>query len=159
MSLGRRLVDLARANLNALLDRVNENSIDELSDVELEAELELRRERRKREAVERHQRIAAEAAARRRASERRPSGGAAGNSRRSFSAGAVVSNERTRQLYAQLEVENGASFEEVKQSFRRLMRKYHPDLHVGNPTKHRAATELTMSLTQAYTELERLLSR
>ena len=34
------------------------------------------------------------------------------------------------------------------------MRKYHPDLHAGNPQKHKTATQLTMSLTQAYNELE-----
>src|SRR6185369_16607739 len=65
---------------------------------------------------------------------------------------------RVRDLYAQLEVPYGADFEEVKKSFRRLMRKYHPDLHAGNPQKHRTATQLTMSLTQAYNELEQHLT-
>jgi DnaJ-class molecular chaperone len=64
------------------------------------------------------------------------------------------SERRLRELYAQLETPYGAPFEEVKKSFRRLMRKYHPDLHVGNPVKHKTATQLTMSLTQAYNELE-----
>ena len=67
-------------------------------------------------------------------------------------------DKRLRELYAQLEVPYGASFEDVKKSFRRLMRKYHPDLHAGNPQKHKTATQLTMSLTQAYNELEQHLT-
>ncbi len=62
-----------------------------------------------------------------------------------------------RELYASLEVPYGSGFDEVKKSFRRLMRKYHPDLHVGDPVKHKTATQLTMSLTQAYNELEQHL--
>ncbi len=69
----------------------------------------------------------------------------------------MLSEKRLRELHAQLEVPYGASFEEIKKSFRRLMRKYHPDLHIGNPQKHKTATQLTMSLTQAYNELEQYL--
>ena len=69
-----------------------------------------------------------------------------------------IGDKRLRELYAQLEVPYGAPFEDVKKSFRRLMRKYHPDLHVGNPQKHKTATQLTMSLTQAYNELEQHLT-
>jgi DnaJ-class molecular chaperone len=69
-----------------------------------------------------------------------------------------IGDKRLRELYSQLEVPYGAPFEEVKKSFRRLMRKYHPDLHAGNPQKHKTATQLTMSLTQAYNELEQHLT-
>jgi DnaJ-domain-containing protein 1 len=181
MSLSRRIFDLARANLNALLDKANngETSIDELSDAELEAELQRRRDRRLREDEER-------AAARRAADHARARAAASGaaDATRGAAAGAAQtrgssgsssagtganrsqgrerrplfssspSDKRLRELYAQLEVPFGASFDEVKKSFRRLMRKYHPDLHLGNPQKHKTATQLTMSLTQAYNELE-----
>ncbi|MDB4970784.1 MAG: heat shock protein DnaJ domain protein, partial [Myxococcales bacterium] len=70
-----------------------------------------------------------------------------------------LAEKRLRELYAQLETPYGAPFDEVKKSFRRLMRKYHPDLHVANPAKHKTATQLTMSLTQAYNELEQHLLR
>ncbi|HEX8952095.1 MAG TPA: J domain-containing protein, partial [Polyangia bacterium] len=69
-----------------------------------------------------------------------------------------IGDKRLRELDSQLEVPYGAPFEEVKKSFRRLMRKYHPDLHAGNPQKHQTATQLTMSLTQAYNELEQHLT-
>src|SRR5206468_12588591 len=58
------------------------------------------------------------------------------------------------QYYAQLEVPYGASLQTVKQSYRRLMRKYHPDLHSGDPEKQKVATELAQALSHAYHELE-----
>jgi len=33
------------------------------------------------------------------------------------------------------------------------MRKYHPDMHAGNPGKQKAATELSMRVTSAYNGL------
>ncbi|HEY7954271.1 MAG TPA: J domain-containing protein [Polyangia bacterium] len=181
MSISRRLIDLARSNLNALLDKAApETSIDELTDQELQAELERRKERRRREEEERKSRESAERAARDRAAQRQATQKSAP---RSASTQAPRSSpkrppppgptrrpppprpappgteRRLRDLYAQLEVPYGADFETVKHSFRRLMRKYHPDLHVGNPAKQKAATELTMSLTQAYDELEHHLRK
>jgi DnaJ-domain-containing protein 1 len=159
-SLGKRLIDLARANLNALLEKV-ETSVDELTDEELEAELERRRARRRREEDERKLRESAEEAARARATQRgqTPRASAPRAAPRTSPPPRRPSplpskEKRLRELYSQLEVPYGADFEEVKKSFRRLMRKYHPDLHVGNPAKHKAATQLTMSLTVAYNELE-----
>jgi len=159
MSLGKRILDLARANLNALLEKAaGDTSVDELTDEELEAELARRRELRKREEAERKSRESAEQAARDRYTQR--TGQAPPPPRPSQKRKAPPrtpppsSEKRLRDLYAQLEVPYGAPFDEVKKSFRRLMRKYHPDLHVGNPEKHKVATQLTMSLTQAYNELE-----
>lgn len=56
--------------------------------------------------------------------------------------------------YKVLDLPVGAPFEDVKKSYRKLMRKYHPDRHVSNPKKQKAATELSMRVTQAYKELE-----
>jgi DnaJ-domain-containing protein 1 len=184
LSLSKRIIDLAKANLNALLDKAGapESAVDDLTDEELEAELARRRARRLREDTERRDREAAERAARERAQQRaqerrqaappgRTTGNPGGNPTRPTSAppprngssqrrtppprsAPPGSERRLRELYAQLEVPYGAPFDEVKKSFRRLMRKYHPDLHVGNPVKHKTATQLTMSLTQAYNELE-----
>ena len=158
MSLSKRLLDLAKANLNALLDKAAGNTtIDELTDAELEAELQQRRERRERMEEERRRREQSERAARARGPAPRtaPRNGSARHSPRMAS----LSDKRLRELYAQLEAPYGASLEEVKKSFHRLMRRYHPDLHIGNPHKHKTATELTMSLTQAFDELEKHLNR
>ena len=57
------------------------------------------------------------------------------------------------QYYARLEVPYGAPWDDVKAAYRRLMRKYHPDMHAGNPQKQKAATELSMRVTTAYNGL------
>ena len=62
------------------------------------------------------------------------------------------------QYYARLEVAYGASWEEVKLSYRRLMRRYHPDMHAHSPEKLKAATEVSQALTQAYNELDKLIN-
>jgi DnaJ-domain-containing protein 1 len=184
MSITRRLVDLAKANLNALLDKAGAgggDGLDGLSDEELEAELARRRERKRRGEAEERARYSAEEAARARAQERANEAAKARGTtaprtdtrtpprtepkppprykERAPSPSPFMSDKRLREIYAQLEVPFGAPFEEVKKSFRRLMRKYHPDLHIGNPAKHKTATALTMSLTQAYNELEQHLAR
>jgi len=188
MGIGKRIVDLAKANLNALLDKANgDTSLDELTDAELEAELQRRRERKRREEEERKAAERAAENARQRIKQQQqqapktsappPRTGAppprtsappprtgAPPPRRDEKkkgpppSGPPIGDKRLRELYAQLEVPLGAPFEEVKKSFRRLMRKYHPDLHAGNPQKHKTATQLTMSLTQAYNELEQHLT-
>ena len=53
----------------------------------------------------------------------------------------------------------GSDFETVRKSYRRLMRKYHPDLHGGTPDTQRTATDLTQRLSEAYKTLERHLRR
>lgn len=66
-------------------------------------------------------------------------------------------DEKIAEYYKVLNLPYGASFDEVKASYRKLMRKYHPDRHVGTPKKQKAATELSMRVTQAYNELEQYL--
>jgi DnaJ-domain-containing protein 1 len=61
------------------------------------------------------------------------------------------------EYYKVLDLQIGATHDEVKASYRKLMRKYHPDRHVGAPHKQKAATELTMRVTQAYNEILRHL--
>ena len=162
MSIGRRLIDLARAELNSLLDRAAREDDDDqdafgrapadaLSDQELEAELERRRQAREE----------AERAA------HGPRGGSSGSAssssssrrnapppRRSASDDAAV-----RKAYAALEVPPGSDFEAVRRAYRSLMRKYHPDLHTDRPEKQKAANELTQKLTDSYKLLEKKLRR
>ncbi len=174
MGIGKRLLDLARANLNALLDRTATADAADLSDEEMQAELSRRQTRRLREEVERTERQKAERNARERAEARATQDGAArkapppptGAQREAASARSARAatrprggDKRVRELYAQLEVPYGAGIDEVKKSFRRLMRKYHPDMHLSDPKKHQAATKLTMTLTEAYRELERHLGK
>ena len=55
--------------------------------------------------------------------------------------------------YRQLDLQPGAEMSQIKTSYRQLMRKYHPDMHAGNPQRQKAATELSMRVTAAYNGL------
>jgi DnaJ-like protein len=55
--------------------------------------------------------------------------------------------------YRVLDLSVGAEMGQIKTSYRQLMRKYHPDMHAGNPQKQKAATELSMRVTAAYNGL------
>lgn len=171
MSIGKRLFNLARAELNSLLDRVGETeanreapgdpdedlyrrfSLNELTDEELEAEID-RRYRARKEA----ERRAAAAQASARAAGQKPAGRSSGGSsggdggrpanRRSFS------EDDLRRAYATLEVPFGSDSATVRQAYRALMRKYHPDRQAGSPDKVKAATEVAQRLTQAYALIE-----
>ena len=159
MSIGKRLIDLARAELNSLLDRAARTGDDDddreyqrsrddgdyagMSAEELAAEIE--RRRRAREEVDD---LLGGKRPRPEPPPRRPS-----------SPRTAAGDDAIRKAYASLEVPAGSDFETVRKSYRRLMRKYHPDLHGGTPEKARAATDLTQRLTQAYKTLEKHLRR
>jgi DnaJ-domain-containing protein 1 len=166
MSISKRLIDLARSELNSLLERAARTDEDgdyddrsrraggaragatgtadvsEMSDEELAAEIERRRRAREEveDAVHGKRRTAPPPPPRTPPRPRTASG-----------------DDAIRKAYAALEVPAGSDFEIVRKSYRRLMRKYHPDLHVGTPDKNRAATDLTQRLTQAYKTLEKHL--
>ena len=161
MSIGKRLIDLARSELNSLLDkaaRVDGDEADDrerrrygsefpsMSDKELDEEIERRRQAREEveQATNRNYRPAADTSSRK--SSAPPRRTAAGD-------------EAIRRAYAALEVPAGSDLETVKRSYRRLMRKYHPDLNAGSTEKQRAATDLSQRLTEAYKTLERHLRR
>ncbi|NVB85243.1 MAG: J domain-containing protein [Kofleriaceae bacterium] len=55
--------------------------------------------------------------------------------------------------YRVLDLNEGADIPQIKSAYRQLMRKYHPDMHAGNPGKQKAATELSMRVTAAYNGL------
>jgi DnaJ-domain-containing protein 1 len=68
-------------------------------------------------------------------------------------------NKQIAQYYANLELEPGASLDEVRKAYRDLMTVYHPDKHIGDPERHKAATELAQSLTRAFDALRAHLEK
>jgi DnaJ-domain-containing protein 1 len=52
--------------------------------------------------------------------------------------------------YANLELPVGASADEVRAAYKRLMRRYHPDHHHTDSGRNQAATELARELRVAY---------
>ena len=128
MGVFRRLGKATRASLNDLRKRTfgNEDKpLSELTDAELEEELIRRRRERARGR----------------------SAGRAASSRRS------PQDKQLAQYYANLELEPGATRDDIKKAYRDLMRKFHPDKFLDDPEKHRSATELAQSLTEAYRKL------
>ncbi len=169
MSIGRRLIDLARAELNSLLDRAARadeddeygSPTDHLSDKELEEELDRRRQARQE---------AEHAANGGRASRTgeplgdRPgastgSSGSGSRRRPEFRRASGEDSVAVRRAYAALEVPPGSDFEAVRHAYRTLMRKYHPDLHTSTPDKQKAANEIAQKLTDSYKLLEKRLRR
>ena len=73
--------------------------------------------------------------------------------------GGLGKDDKVAKHYKTLDLPYGADFDQVKAAYRKLMRKYHPDLHGQTPQKQKAATELTMQVTQAYNELEAHLTK
>lgn len=61
--------------------------------------------------------------------------------------------------YRILDLPVGADMAAIKTSYRQLMRKYHPDMHAGNPQKQKAANELSMRVTVAYNGLVESLEK
>ena len=69
-----------------------------------------------------------------------------------------VSTEETKRAtyYRILELPNGAPLYNVKASYKRLMKKYHPD-KFQNEEQKATATELVKKLNEAYTALSKYL--
>jgi len=61
--------------------------------------------------------------------------------------------------YANLEIAPGADREAVKTAWKRMMKKYHPDLHDSDPEKRKTAGELTRRLTESYQILDKELAK
>jgi DnaJ-domain-containing protein 1 len=85
----------------------------------------------------------------------RAGGASSGQARRPMGFGR---SDKLAKYYKVLDLPYGADFDQVKASYRKLMRKYHPDMHTQTPQKAKAATELTMQVTEAYNELEKHLT-
>lgn len=73
------------------------------------------------------------------------------SNQRGTGGGTTGSGEKTiREYYANLEVPYGSDLETVKESYRRLMRRYHPDRYANDSDMEELATELSQEITQAY---------
>jgi hypothetical protein len=58
--------------------------------------------------------------------------------------------ESLRPDYANLEVPFASDIETVRRSYKRLMLRYHPDRHAGNPEKLHVATEITKKVNESF---------
>ena len=90
--------------------------------------------------------------------EHEPGTGRAGTAGSNKGAGQVPDSVLLR-YYANLEVPYGTGLDTVHRTWRRLVKKYHPDLHSVDEQKRRTATELVQGLNRAYEEVARHLER
>lgn len=58
--------------------------------------------------------------------------------------------EFLRPDYANLDLDPGAPFEEVRRAHRRLLRRYHPDRYGRDPEKQALATQITQRLNASF---------
>jgi len=61
--------------------------------------------------------------------------------------------------YANLEVPYGSDLGTVRRAWKRLVKKYHPDIYSRDPDKRRVANELTQGLNSAYENLVKYLKK
>ena len=59
-------------------------------------------------------------------------------------------DESIRQDYANLDLPPGAPFEEVKHSYKNLLKHYHPDRFALDPEKQRVATQITQKINESF---------
>ena len=61
------------------------------------------------------------------------------------------------EYYANLELPYGADLERVRKAWKKMVKKYHPDLHCADPAKRQLANELSQGLNRAYEEIKKRL--
>ena len=64
-------------------------------------------------------------------------------------------NQLEKKYYKILELEYGSDFNSIKKSYKKLLKKYHPDLFQNKPEKLKSAQEVTRQINEAYTYFER----
>ena len=67
--------------------------------------------------------------------------------------------KRVKQYLANFELSPSATWTDVERAYVRMLERYRPDKHAADPERHRAAQELTESLTNAYQVLQRYFDR
>ncbi|MCD6499482.1 MAG: DnaJ domain-containing protein [Deltaproteobacteria bacterium] len=61
--------------------------------------------------------------------------------------------------YKRLELPQDADIKTVRRAYRRLMRRYHPDLFIDDPQRRETASTVTRILTDAYDHLVKALDQ
>lgn len=75
------------------------------------------------------------------------------NSESHHPGGAQAPDPEIAACYANLELPYGADLAAVEKAWKALLRRYHPDLHSGDPQKQEVATALVQGLNAAHERL------
>lgn len=157
MSIGKRLIDLARSNLTDFRSAFDRDQLRDLltsrpepeepseeadDDAESVGTKAGRSARKVRDAAEDAWERAYESAKARAGVRGEPPADPAADRRR---------------WYKTLEVPPGSDLKTVRRAYRKALLQYHPDKFATDPDKQKAATEITRRLTEAYNGLTRYL--
>ncbi|MBQ4647321.1 MAG: DnaJ domain-containing protein [Candidatus Gastranaerophilales bacterium] len=63
--------------------------------------------------------------------------------------------DKEKEYYKILEVEYGSGLKEIKKAYKKLLKKYHPDLFINNQEKLKIAQKLIKKINEAYNYFER----
>ncbi len=63
-------------------------------------------------------------------------------------------DQRLKQDYINLEVPPGTPFEEVKSSYKNLLKHYHPDHFASDPKKQQLATQITQKINESFQRIK-----
>lgn len=67
----------------------------------------------------------------------------------------TIKNEKEKEYYEILEVEYGESFNKIKSSYKKLLKKYHPDFFRNDKEKYEKAVKISKKINEAYSYFER----
>jgi DnaJ-domain-containing protein 1 len=110
--------------------------------------------KQERHAREARDKAAADEAFRRMKAQAAAGGGSSSSSSHGGRPGrSSAADTQVAEWYRVLDLSPGADLAAIKSAYRKMMRKYHPDLHTADPRKQKAATELSMRVTNAYNGL------
>jgi len=77
------------------------------------------------------------------------------NANQDYSNTHTTTAHKEAEYYSDLELKPGATFKEIKSSYRRLVKMYHPDLFQNDPKKKEIADEVTRKINEAYNYFEK----
>jgi len=171
VSIRKRLINLAKANASAIYDRASSGFRDDrftkdrdpdynigMEEVEADLHAAQRRLRQAAGDLKRHGRRAHQQVRERVEAVRVKAEEALKDAWGQARSRAMAHSPHLEEHYHTLQVPPGSSIREVQLSYRKLMRRYHPDLYPPGSRKHAIATRKSKSLTIAYNALKQELS-
>lgn len=57
--------------------------------------------------------------------------------------------------YDALEIQPGASFDQIKAAYKKVMKKYHPDKYHSDPEKYKYAQQISQKINEAYSHFKK----
>ena len=152
MGIKDRIKFIARSYLSSLTDRDGQGRATPTEDPDIKLEEDVELKGMSGDDFEKQWAAFEEEQRRYKASQQASGSGGSGNT------GPRRPGERTlEQCYQNLECPSGATLQIVKVNYRRLMKKYHPDLQPKDVRSQEAAVRITQIVSESFAQLEKYL--